>query len=83
MISPINNVPAALPVAQATPVQPTSSKPAPQPSAPDTVQVSNAAKTLLQETLESSSQTATEASKGDVQAQRLLAREAAAKASAK
>jgi len=46
----------------------------------DTVQISNAARTAQQEMLETPAQTAKEASSGDRQAQRLLAREAAAKA---
>jgi hypothetical protein len=44
----------------------------------DTVQISNAAQTALQEVLEAPAQTAKEARGGDHQAQRLLAREAAA-----
>ena len=45
----------------------------------DTVQISSAAKAALQEALETPAQTATEARSGDHQAQRLLAKEAAAK----
>lgn len=44
----------------------------------DTVQISSAAQTALQEVLEAPAQTAKEARGGDHQAQRLLAREAAA-----
>jgi hypothetical protein len=44
----------------------------------DTVQISSAAQTALQEVLEAPAQTAKEARSGDHQAQRLLAREAAA-----
>jgi hypothetical protein len=44
----------------------------------DTVQISSAAQTALQEVLEVPAQTAKEARGGDHQAQRLLAREAAA-----
>ena len=54
----------------------------PQPAAriiTDTVQISSAAQ-ALQEAIESPAQTAKEASAGDHQAQRLLAREAAARA---
>jgi hypothetical protein len=51
----------------------------PQPAATDTVQLSSA-KALLQETLETPAQTAREARSGDLQAKRLLAREAADKA---
>jgi hypothetical protein len=58
----------------------------PKPAAPqapasqavaDTVQISNAAR-ALQEAIETPAQTAKEASRGDRQAQKLLAREAAA-----
>ena len=49
---------------------------APQTTPADTVTIS-AAKQILQESLETSSQTAKEAAGGDAQARRLLAREAA------
>jgi hypothetical protein len=52
----------------------------PPTSPADTVNISTAAQALLKETLENPSQTAKEASGGDMQAVRLLAREAAAKA---
>ena len=45
----------------------------------DTVQISSAAKAALQEALETRAQTANEARSGDHQAQRLLAKEAAAR----
>ncbi|MGH9742181.1 MAG: hypothetical protein ACRD51_07485 [Candidatus Acidiferrum sp.] len=45
----------------------------------DTVQISTAAQTALQEVQETQAQTVHEASHGDHQAQRLLAKEAAAK----
>jgi hypothetical protein len=45
----------------------------------DTVKISSAAQTALQEAVETSVQTAHEARGGDRQAQRLLAKEAAAK----
>jgi hypothetical protein len=80
MISSISNL---APAAQAAPVQPTSSNATAQPSPTDTVQISSSAKALLQEAMENSVQTAQEARGGDVQAMRLLAREAAAKLSAK
>jgi len=82
MISAISSLPAPQPVAQATAPQ-TSSPGTAQPSSVDTVQISNAAKALLQETLETTVQTAQEARGGDIQAMHLLAKEAAAKASAK
>jgi hypothetical protein len=47
------------------------------------VQISNTAKALLQETMETSVQTANEARGGDIQAMRLLARQAAARPSSK
>jgi hypothetical protein len=47
------------------------------------VQISTAAKALSQENLETPAQTAKEASGGDIHAIRLLARHAAARASAK
>lgn len=56
-------------------------KSAPQtsPIPKDTVQISNAAQTALQESQETQAQTAKEAVGGDRQAQRLLAKETAAK----
>ena len=51
------------------------------PSAPkDTVQLSSAAQAALQEALETPAQTAKEAGGGDLQAKRLVAKQAAAKA---
>ena len=82
MISPVNNATpvqnAAQPKASAPPA------PAAKPQAPvtDTVQLSSA-KALVQEAIETHSQTAHEASTGDVQAARLLARENAAQAALK
>jgi hypothetical protein len=56
------------------------SAPAPKASSPAaTVNISNAAQTAIQESQETSAQTAKEAGHGDQQAVRLLAREAAAK----
>lgn len=82
MISPIPALSAAQPTTQAAPAQPPTSK-APPPSSGDTVQISNTAKALLQETMETSVQTANEARGGDIQAMRLLARQAAARPSSK
>jgi hypothetical protein len=79
MISAISNLAPAQPAAQAAAAPQTSSQATPQPSA-DTVQISNSAKALLQETLETPVQTAQEARGGDIQAMHLLAKEAAAKA---
>lgn len=85
----------AIPVASATHVQTQApvketvrrqpvpkAQPQQQPPVSDTVQISAAAK-ALQETIETPAQTAREASSGDVQAQRLLARQAAARATEK
>ncbi|MGD0282978.1 MAG: hypothetical protein ABSB95_11520 [Dissulfurispiraceae bacterium] len=55
----------------------------PQQTSYDTVQVSSAAQAALQEATETAAQTAKEASAGDHQAQRLLAKEAAARATEK
>jgi len=81
MVSSISSVPAAQPAAQSPAASQTSKPATSQPIASDTVQISNTAKVMLQETLETPAQTAKEASKGDVQALRLLAKQAAAKAS--
>jgi hypothetical protein len=48
-------------------------------AATDTVHISSAAQLAIQEAIENPAQTAAEANKGDHQAQRLLAREAADK----
>ena len=50
----------------------------PQQAPTDTVQISSAAKSALQEAMETRAQTLQEAARGDNQAQRLLARDAAA-----
>jgi hypothetical protein len=52
----------------------------PQPATTDTVLISNSAKAMMQEAQETATQTVQEASRGDRQALRLLAKEAAAKA---
>jgi hypothetical protein len=83
MISSIRSVTSAQPAAQVTAAQPTPSRATAPPSTADTVQISSAAKALSQENLETSAQTAHEASSGDVQAPRLQARQAAARPSAK
>jgi hypothetical protein len=88
MVSPASNVTQTQPAAQST--GPSIKKPA-QPehqSAPstDSVQLSPLAQSLAtarQEAVETSFQTSTEASRGDLQAQRLLAKEAAAQPVAK
>jgi hypothetical protein len=55
-------------------------KAAPKVQPADTVQISSAAKQALQEATETAAQTAKEAQSGDLQAQKLLAKEAAAQA---
>jgi hypothetical protein len=71
----------AKPAAQKATSQAALPTPAPAPtSAKDTVQVSSAAKALLQESQETSAQTAREANSGDQQAIRLQAKRAASKA---
>ena len=88
MISGISNVTQPQPVAQST--EKSTQKPAqsqPQVSTRgDSVQLSKAAQTMLaaqQEAIETPAQTATEAGHGDLQALKLLAKEAAARSVAK
>jgi hypothetical protein len=84
MISSINSASLAQPAAAHAPAaQPTPPKALSAPGSGDTVQISNAAKALVQEATESSAQTAQEARGGDRQALRLMAKEAAAKAALK
>jgi hypothetical protein len=90
MVSPVSSTsqpePASAHAAQVQPApqstapaqKPSDSKPQPVSTANDTVQISNAANAALQEATETPQQTAQEASKGDHQAQRLMAKEAAA-----
>jgi len=68
MISPISHVTPAQPAARAASEQPATSKATPK-SSTDSVQISNCAKALLQETLETSVQTGNEARGGDIQAE--------------
>jgi hypothetical protein len=84
-ISPVSQTDAAKVASQAaaTQTQPAEQKPAPakaQTATTDTVAISNVAKAMMQEVQETAAQTTQEANKGDRQAQRLLAKEAAAKA---
>jgi hypothetical protein len=88
MINPISNVTQPQPVAPST--EQSTQKPAQGASKPaassDVVNLSNAAQTLaaiLKEASETPAQTAKEAQGGDLQARRLLAKEAAAKPAAK
>jgi hypothetical protein len=78
MVSPVTSPPQ---VRAQTEVQPPAARPPakPQPAARDTVKISVAAQ-ALQEATETQAQTTKEAGSGDVQAGRLLAQEAAARA---
>ena len=88
MVSAISNATQTQPVAQsmgASTQKPTQSKPQSATST-DSVQLSQAAQAMLaalQEARENPAQTAQEARLGDLQAQRLLAKEAAAKSAAR
>jgi hypothetical protein len=88
MVSAISNVTQTQPLAQFTGTstqKPTQSGP-PSATSTDSVQLSKTAQALvsvLQEARETQAQTAKEAGYGDLQAQRLLAKEAAAKSVAK
>jgi hypothetical protein len=79
MISSVSSATRAQPAAASRPAAPSK---APTPAATDTVTIS-AGKQIVQESIETSSQTTREAANGDNQAKRLLAREAAAKVAAK
>ena len=88
MSSAISNVTQSQPVAQSpgtSAQKPTQSKP-PSAGSTDSAQLSTAASAALaalKEGTENPAQTANEAGNGDLQAQRLLAAEAAAKSAAK
>ena len=82
MISPVSNVTQSEPVAQTTPTPKSSQSEPHGATVADSVQISKAAQAALatlQELRETPTQTANEAGHGDLQAQRLLAKEAAAK----
>jgi hypothetical protein len=86
MVSSVTATPQPQPVAQSAPVTPKPAQVKPQTAVTDTVHVSaaaqaasTAAKAALQEATETPAQTAKEALSGDRQAQRLLAKEKAAK----
>jgi len=82
MINAVTSAAQSQVVAEPTSVTPKTPAPKPQaaPSNADTFTPSNSAKAALQELTETPAQTAQEARGGDAQAQRLLAKEAAAKA---
>jgi hypothetical protein len=80
MSDPVGSVTQTQVAASATDVRQQAPEPRPQPVPNDTVQLSSAAQAALREALETPAQTAKEAGTGDMQAKRLLAKEAAAKA---
>ena len=79
-ISPVTqaNLPEVAPKPTVTPMIKGATQSKPQPTPTDSVLISSAGKKALQEATETPAQTAQEASRGDVQAQRKLARAAAA-----
>jgi hypothetical protein len=77
MSDPVGSVTQTQAVAQAADVRAKAPDPPPQPVPSDTVQLSSAARAALQEAAETPAQTAKEAAAGDLQAKRLLARQAA------
>lgn len=79
MSDPVGSVTQTQAVAQAADLRAKAPEPRPQPLPTDTVQLSDAAQAALRETVETPAQTAKEAATGDLQAKRLLAKQAAAK----
>ena len=82
MITPVSNATQARPPVQSKPATQAAPQAKQQTAPTDTVTIS-AAKQIVQEAIETSSQTAREAANGDNQAKRLLAREAAQRAATK
>lgn len=86
MINSVTSVPPSQPqaVVQPVPEKPKTEPTKKQPASTDTVQISGSAKAAaqaaLQEATETATQTAKEAQTGDLQAKRLLAKEAEQKA---
>lgn len=78
MSNPIASVAPAQAVAQAPVAQPKAPASKPQPTPADTVKISHAAQTVLQESQETRAQTVKEAASGDNQARQVLAKDAAA-----
>ena len=76
MITPVSNATQAQPPIHSKPPSQAAPQAKPQPTPTDTVTIS-AAKQIVQESLENSAQTTREAASGDLQAKRLLAKEAA------
>ena len=80
MSSEVTSVTQPQPAPQPTDVRTKAPETRPQPVPRESVQLSSAAQTALREALETPAQTVKEAGTGDVQAKRLLAKQAAAKA---
>ncbi|MDA8327322.1 MAG: hypothetical protein M0033_14095 [Nitrospiraceae bacterium] len=83
MVNNVSSSTSTQPAAQPKPVDAKVTQSKPQQTPNETVQISNAAQAALKELTETQAQTAKEANTGDHQAQRLLAKEAAAKAAEK
>jgi len=77
MVSAISSTTHTHHVTQTAPAKPKPNPPKPQETTTvtDTVSLSNAAKAALKEAIETRGQTVKEAAEGDLQAQRLLAKE--------
>ena len=80
MINAVSNVTQTQVAAEPAPASPKVPASKPQAASTDTFTRSTAGQTAAQEAIETPAQTAIEASKGDPQAQRLLTKEAVAKA---
>ena len=78
MSSPVTSVTQTQPAEQVTTAHPKAPESKTPQTPTDTVQISSAAKGILQEVQENHAQTVQEAAGGDNQAKRLLAKEAAA-----
>jgi hypothetical protein len=76
MISSMTPLTQAQPTPPSPPVEQKPTQAAPQPKATDTVTLSNSAKAMMAEANETAAQSAQEASRGDMQAQRLMERRA-------
>jgi hypothetical protein len=84
MSDPVGSVTQIQATPQAAEVRARATEPRPQPVPVDKVQLSSSAQAALREAVETPAQTAKEASTGDLQARKLLAKqEAAREASAK
>ena len=79
MIDPIEGVVNIRPVNQSRATTNNSTKPKPQPTAVDTVQISDTAKAVLDESMDTRSEIVINAKCGDLEAQRLLKQQVARK----